>query len=66
LQHKDTCEILSEQNTDYKENKILKLQLIEKDKKIADQLQMIEELTTLNMALQRSVISYFEEFKGKA
>jgi len=61
LQHKDTCV------TDYnKENKVLKLQLIEKDKKIADQLQMIEELTTLNMALRRSVISYFEEFKGKA
>ena len=67
LQHNDTCiKHLSERNTDYqKENKFLKIQLIEKDKKITNQLQQIKELTTLNMGLQKSIISYFEEFKGK-
>ncbi|KYN29327.1 hypothetical protein ALC57_01236 [Trachymyrmex cornetzi] len=65
ISHQDTyVGIMSERNTDcVKENKYLKSQLIAKDKKIADQSQIIEELTTLNMSLQRSVISYFGEFR---
>lgn len=44
----------------------MKLQILEKDTKIADQLEMIKELNTLNMELQKKVISYFEKLKGKS
>ncbi|XP_011684793.1 PREDICTED: uncharacterized protein LOC105448124 [Wasmannia auropunctata] len=48
------------------EIKILKARIVERDRKIEDQSRMIQEMTNLNMQLQKSIISYFEEFRANA
>ncbi|XP_036143950.1 uncharacterized protein LOC118645964 [Monomorium pharaonis] len=58
------CNILLHYNLE-KENKTLKLQILEKNSKIDEQSTQIRELSTLNIELQKNIISYFDEFKGK-
>ncbi|XP_036141160.1 uncharacterized protein LOC118647032 isoform X2 [Monomorium pharaonis] len=59
------CNILLHYNLE-KENKTLKLQILEKNSKIDEQSTQIRELSTLNIELQKNIISYFDEFKVTA
>ncbi|XP_036145347.1 uncharacterized protein LOC118646473 isoform X2 [Monomorium pharaonis] len=59
------CNILLHYNLE-KENKTLKLQILEKNSKIDEQSTQIRELSTLNIELQKNIISYFDEFEVTA